>query len=266
MMKDDIQNTQDDNAKLAAADFRTALVLLAITLFLFFETLTYPMSGDYAGVESQWYVSPALFPLVILSCLLLCSLILLVKSLRAQGYKAFFSVSVWFGNHLEKRIRDRWLVILLLIVYVYGLIPSVDFYLASVVFLLSLTSRFYYEIKQSFLVITSTNVGLMLALYFIKMHWLMAEEVTYLSINQAENVIFWSDCCAVFFISILLLKNIFNPCTSDTRKLITNSVVTLMVPLVLVMVFSYLLFVPMPVEYGSVVSMLDNLIYEVLVL
>ena len=54
---------------LARANFKVGLVLLIICAVFFVHTLSFPMTGSYGGVENQWYVSPALFPLILLSAL-----------------------------------------------------------------------------------------------------------------------------------------------------------------------------------------------------
>lgn len=266
MMNEDVQETQHSQVKSAAADFKVAIVLLLVSLFLILETMNYPMSGDYAGVESQWYVSPALFPLIVLTCFMLCGFVLLAKAIGQQGYQGFFSFSGWLGDPQEKRVRDRWLVIFLLAIYVYCYIPSIDFYLATTVFLLSLTARFYYETRNSLVLISGVNLLLFSLLLVIKTQWLALDEISYFSINQDEEVIFWSDSCAAIVISLLLLTHIVMPSKADKRKAVINTLIVLFVPLVLILIFSYLLFVPMPVEYGSVVSLLDHLVYEVLAL
>lgn len=266
MMTNNHSEADNSTLKSASTDFKVALVLLIASFFLVLETLTYPMSGDYAGVESQWYVSPALFPLVILLCLTLCALVLMYRAITQQGYRQFLSFSAWLGDFQEKRIRDRWYIIFLLAVYVYVYVPSVDFYLATVMFLMSLTTRFYYPTRNSLSVLLATNTLLLALIYMIKMHWFGSDELTFWAINQDDDVIFWSDSMTAAMITALLLLNFIRPKALLWSKAVTNALVVLIVPLVLIIIFNYLLFVPMPVEYGSVVSVLDYLVYEVLAL
>ena len=70
-----VQNDSEPESPLQAAqsDFKVSLVLLVIGLALFIHTLNFPMSGSYGGVENQWFISPALFPLMVCFLLVVCT-------------------------------------------------------------------------------------------------------------------------------------------------------------------------------------------------
>ncbi|MGJ8681087.1 hypothetical protein [Paraglaciecola sp.] len=243
-------------------DFKFVVVLLVLLAYILKLTLSFPMSGSYGGVENQWYVSPALFPLILLSALFLCCISLLVSSVKQQGSQHFFSLSHWFGNRAEQEVRDRWLIIGLLVIYVYVLIPATDFYLATTVFLSSLTAIFYLQLKQARQTVIAANMLLMATLITVRTTLNEDPSLTILDINDLESSILYCDLSSALTLILLTLWQIIAGVKIDKTKVIYNLIAVLVVPLILIMIFSFLLYVPMPVEYGNVINFLNWLIYE----
>ncbi|KZN13984.1 tripartite tricarboxylate transporter TctB family protein [Marinomonas sp. TW1] len=124
---------------LRRSDMKTALVLMGISAFAMIESLNFPLTGNYAGVQNVWYVSPALFPIIIFSVLFLCGLVMLIKSIifikkNALTATAKESTASWW----------RFFVLVSLIAgQVYGFVPLVDFALSSFIFLFVFIFAFY---------------------------------------------------------------------------------------------------------------------------
>ena len=74
--------------RLRKHDFWTSLVLLALASGMAWEATGYPMTDSYGGVRNVWYVSPALFPLLVAAGLFLLSLLLLINSVLSGGARA----------------------------------------------------------------------------------------------------------------------------------------------------------------------------------
>lgn len=77
-----------DKDNLRKADFKTGVFL--ITFCLWFLPVTFlfmPFKETYGGVENVWYVSPWIFPAVILTLLLLLSGTLTVNAILRQGMR-----------------------------------------------------------------------------------------------------------------------------------------------------------------------------------
>ncbi|RDV29143.1 tripartite tricarboxylate transporter TctB family protein [Alteromonas aestuariivivens] len=248
----------------AQQDFKVALVLLAVAVALLVHTLGFPMSGSYGGVDNQWFVSPALFPLLVCGLLVICSGMLLYKATRKQGFRGFGELRGWLGDWRNERIKDRWYVIGLLLVYVYVYIPSTDFYLASVVFLLSLTSRFYYPMVNGLSRSSTLHLVLALCLIAVKLNVNVSEDTHWLSINYDEDAIRYSDLSMLMALMCLLTLSVCFPQNKDRKRAVIQVLVVLLVPLLLVCTFNFLLYVPMPVEYGTVSDFLNYLVYDVL--
>lgn len=243
-------------------DFKFALIMMLLLVWLISVTLSFPMSGSYGGVENQWYVSPALFPLFLLGALFICVSALLISTMKQKGYQDFFSLQHWIGDKTDQAVVDKWLIIGLLVIYVYVLIPSTDFYLATTVFVSSLTSIFYLQINHARKWILALNSSLILVLVLIRLHFQQEQDLSLLDINSLENSILYCDIATTLALAILLSLKVGLGFKKDKSKLIYSLIAALLVPLILILLFSFLLYVPMPVEYGTVINMLNWLIYE----
>jgi len=79
-----------DTDNLRKADFKTGIMLIAFCLWFLSITFVFmPFKETYGGVENVWYVSPWIFPAVVLTLLLLLSVILTVNAVLRQGYRDF---------------------------------------------------------------------------------------------------------------------------------------------------------------------------------
>jgi hypothetical protein len=129
---------------LRKADFWSSLVLIAVSGAMLLQTLTFPLRGTYAGVRNAWYVSPALFPLIVSTMLILLGLGLLARSVRSGGAAA--ALDDLRHSPAKRFIRASaafWIVGGAIGAYVYGFIPYVDFVAATALFLFCFTSGFH---------------------------------------------------------------------------------------------------------------------------
>ncbi len=73
--------------RLRRADFKTGIILVAACLWLMGVTFAFmPFRETYGGVENAWYVSPWIFPAVVLTLLLVVSLVLTVNAALRGGH------------------------------------------------------------------------------------------------------------------------------------------------------------------------------------
>ena len=70
---------------LRKADVVTAIVLIALGAAVVVGASQMPMRGTYGGVVSTWYVSPAVFPLIVGGGLIVLAAIILVRAIREGG-------------------------------------------------------------------------------------------------------------------------------------------------------------------------------------
>ncbi|WP_146620133.1 hypothetical protein [Acuticoccus sediminis] len=122
-------------ASLRKADVWTGLVLAVVAAAMVAKALTFPLAGTYAGVKNAWYVSPALFPLMVGGMLFALSAGLVARALR--DYRALRPDGHIFGVSLAVAGgRDAVLIAGLLAAYIVGLVPRTDFVVATALFLL----------------------------------------------------------------------------------------------------------------------------------
>ncbi|MBL6946048.1 MAG: hypothetical protein ISR47_05380 [Rhodospirillales bacterium] len=88
---------------LRRADFKTGLMLIAFCVWFLAITFAFmPFRETYAGVENVWYVSPWIFPSVVLTLLLILSVVLTVNAILRGAYRDVFEVPG--GNIMNLRL------------------------------------------------------------------------------------------------------------------------------------------------------------------
>ena len=134
---------EEEKAVLRARDFWGGLVLMALSVFFLWRTFDIPLfGGNRAGVSSaSWYNSAAIVPLGIFSALLTLSVVLLAISIRAGGAQRALS-AVGIGWNRAEAVRFT-AIGLILFFYVAGLVPRVDFIIASGLLITALTYGFH---------------------------------------------------------------------------------------------------------------------------
>lgn len=127
----------DDHAlaRLRKADAWTGLVLAAVAVAMVGEALTFPLEGTYAGVRNAWYVSPALFPLIVGGALFCLSLGLLARAVKDVRRLRPGERVLGVDPRALSGGGDAVLIALLLAAYIVGLVPRVDFPIATALFL-----------------------------------------------------------------------------------------------------------------------------------
>jgi len=133
----------DETLVMRTRDFWAAIVLITASVFFLWKTLDIPLWGENrAGVSgSDWYNSAAIVPLFIFGGLLAWSFVLLAISIRSGGAENALSA---LGIGWEKSEAYRASTIgLILLAYVVGLVPRVDFVLCSGLLITALTYGYY---------------------------------------------------------------------------------------------------------------------------
>ncbi|GJL82370.1 MAG: hypothetical protein DHS20C01_20040 [marine bacterium B5-7] len=246
---------QTDQIKgLRRKDFWTALVLIGLSLAMLMEVSGYPITDSYGGVQNVWYVSPALFPLLVSLALLLLSLVLLTKSiisggareaLRRLGSANKSNLSVE-ASQAESRTRVRfWTILTVLVCYVYGLVPAMDFIVASVLFLNVFIGNFYLEIDRPL------NLPILI---------LVAMAV----VGLAQTLGWLPDQGDLFdwlgLVMILVIAGYFFSRSGERFKVARVFTVSLITVLLVAPLFRFVLLVPLPHE-GLVIGWMDSVRY-----
>ena len=154
-----------DVEKLRKADVFSGLLVIVLGLFIIFQALQMPMKDSYGGVQNVWYVSPALFPLLVGGTLILLGILLMRTALRTIGVAGVTSVlsfltSSRFLSFLKERETIRFYgIVLNLLLFVFIMIPRVDFFIAATTFLFIFFSMFYCLDERHLPIIISLLLG-----------------------------------------------------------------------------------------------------------
>ncbi|MEZ5581797.1 MAG: tripartite tricarboxylate transporter TctB family protein [Candidatus Competibacteraceae bacterium] len=132
----------NQTSHLRRLDFRTGIILALLAVGLIWEATSYPMSDSFGGVQNVWYVSPALFPLIVGGLLMLLSLALVANAVAYHGWPDVLwekhKTASWFDEGNQRFLA----IVVLFATYVYAFIPTVDFYIGTAFFYLPLSPRF----------------------------------------------------------------------------------------------------------------------------
>lgn len=130
-------------ARMRARDFWSALVLAAVALFFLWQSQDIPLAGHRgAGVTSAgWYTSAAVVPLGIFGALLVLALVLLAISIQSGAARQALSAT-GLGWQSQEAARIGALSLILL-AYIVGLVPRVDFILSSALLITALICGFH---------------------------------------------------------------------------------------------------------------------------
>lgn len=133
----------DTTTTLRARDFWASLLLIVVSLFFLWKTSSIPLFGaNRAGVSgADWYNSAAIVPFAIFTGILCLSIALLINAIRSGGAAVALS-SVGIGWDATEAFRFATLAVIIP-VYVVGLVPRVDFIVASGLLITALIFGFY---------------------------------------------------------------------------------------------------------------------------
>ncbi len=262
-----------DKDAMRKRDFLTSLVLIGISIGILVGASRMPMKGNYGGVQNVWYVSPALMPLIIGAGLLILSTVLLINSIISNGAKqAIGDIKAFLKNTEFSPIipmnQDQGspesvarfatyrvlMVVLEFFILIFLLIPRVDFLISLIFFLMGIMGMFYLDRMVVFL-----KVGVFLAISTLALCIIMWSGLATLLVGAFE---FTLDIL-VFFLTLatylIMHKEVGNdPMLKKKLKIVT--LLSILVPLLVTVVFRYFLLVPMPVE-GLFFDRICNSIY-----
>lgn len=251
-----------DKTSLRRADFWTSILLFALGVAMIGGATTFPMTDSYGGVQNVWYVSPALFPLLVAVALVLLSVVLFVNAIVSGGAHQALAGLVQKAGRIQERDFRLIAIVALIAAYVYGLIPRMDFFVATVLFLQAFVVAFYVDRP----VLAKVHVVAFCAIALI-MGALAALGVTH---TRGSDTALLIDVAAIAVFAVLAAYSyavviIGREHPDDRRRLKIALTISVAVPLVLCPTFKYLLLVPLPVE-GIVIEAMDHLSYALRVL
>ena len=246
-----------DKASLRKADFWTSILLFALGVAMIGGAMTFPMKDSYGGVQNVWYVSPALFPLLVAVALVLLSVVLFVNAIVTGGARRALAGLGRAGGRIEERDFRLIAIVALIAAYVYGLIPRMDFFVATMLFLQAFVVAFYVDRPS----LRRVHVAAFCAIS-VAMCALAALGVTHtrgsdtaLLIDVAGMAVFATLAAYTYAVVVIGRES-----PEHRRRFRIALTISVVVPLVLCPIFKYLLLVPLPVE-GIAIEAMDHLSY-----
>ena len=249
-----------EREKLRKADFFSGGVVLAVGLFIISQGVQMPMKDSWGGVQNVWFVSPALFPLFVGAMLCLLGALLMRTAVRSVGAEGLREVFQFIGSSrlmefLKTGESARFYgIVLNLFVYVYLMVPRIDFFLASVFFLLTFFFMYYcggHDAMMRFLWLLLGWAALLLLLIAV-------------AADQGVSAVLVAplDWLAVVALVVLVAVAVhtFRDEEESRRKLRTSLLLGITGPLLIGVIFKFLLLVPLPRE-GIVVWLLELIWY-----
>lgn len=234
--------------------------MFLLGLLIVSQAFKMPMKDSYAGVQNVWYVSPALFPLFIGGMITLLGFLLIRTAIKSVGKAGIEEVinylkSPEFIKFLKLPETVRFYgIVLTLFVFVFMLVPRIDFFLAAILFLLIFFFMFYCGTDEDLprLIFMICAGALVLGIYLY----------TGLAGTIDEIIPFSADF--VVLVSIFLLIFYYYKKVKNNPELIKKFKLSLLIgflaPFTICIIFKYFLLVPMPYE-GVVVNLLDAIWY-----
>jgi hypothetical protein len=236
-----------EKTKLRGADIITGTLLILFGIGELIETFKMPMKDSFGGVMNVWYVSPALFPMIIGGGIILLALNILVHGMKNGGGAA---LKVLFAERKQAGISEagyRFIAILLpLFSLVYMNLARIDFFLCIALFLSFTITVFYIDDMELMKKLTFFYLIQMAVLLFLFLF----------KIDSKLNALFpYSiDVVALVLLAVLIIR-MFRALSGNTayrRKFRHSMIMSFLIPLLLVPAFRFLLRVPLPHEGGIV--------------
>ncbi|TBR42783.1 hypothetical protein CBF23_006290 [Marinomonas agarivorans] len=233
---------------LRRADIKTAVILIFVAALMIVESLNFPLTDSYAGVQNAWYVSPALFPILIGSLLLLCGAILLLKAVVFVKSNAEVATA--------KETKASWwrfaLLVSLIAGQIFGWVPLVDFALAAFIFLFLFIFAFHSDNAvfqgRIFKIWTATSILLILISLFAEL---------------SEETRFYVDILVLVYMAVMVWLARSWAQKSDQLNVWKISWKTaLVVTIVICPLFRLGMLVPLPTE-GIVIERMVDMKYVV---
>ena len=246
--------------KLRKADIFSGSVILVFGLWIIGQSLKMPMKDSWGGVQNVWFVSPAIFPLLVGAVITVLGGALVRTALRQVGWNGLVQVLRWLGSpalvgFLKSGANARFFAMaVLLFSLVYLNIPRIDFFLCAVLFLLVFITMFHFDdeaLLKKMLWFYGVGVLLMAGYFIFGLNAVLESRVS-----------FPGDWLTVVFITAYgaFTWRLARPVPALRRKYKTSLVLALATPFIVGAIFKYLLLVPMPTE-GLVVTAMDAVRY-----
>jgi len=249
-----------EKEKLRKADIFSGGVMVLFGLWIVRQALKMPMKDSWGGVQNVWFVSPALFPLMVGATIAILGVLLVRTALKSVGQDGLLNVLGWLSSPaLAQYLKTAEVVrfyamAVLFFSFIFLNLPRIDFFLCSVLFLAAFISMFYFDddgLLQKLLIFYIGGTVVSLGYFILDLP------------GKIEPLLpYPNDWFTIAFILIYLAYawHLVRRIPALRKKYRTGLILSVVPPFVICPIFKYFLLVPMPSE-GLVVAVLDALWY-----
>lgn len=247
---------EDKKNWLRGVDFYCGIGIMIFGAFVVLEGFGMPLRDSLGGVQNVWYVSPALSPIFVGVGLILLGALLSAIGLSEAGAGEIRRVlcAAMAADTLFSLPVQRFMAAAAIpVMYIYVLIPRVDFCIASVLFLWSYMMLFYLVDAEGFRRIRlAFSLGMVL-----------------LSAAVIVTEIFWSEAMplagdlltATCTTSFVLFARKISLRHGSGAAFWRTLAICIAVTTILAVCFRFFLLVPLPTE-GTVIEFMDRIRYN----
>lgn len=248
-----------DKDKLRKADLFSGGIIFLLGLYIVSESLQMPMKDSWGGVQNVWYVSPAIFPLFVGAMIALLGAFLVRVAFKSVGLKGLTDVtSFLFSSQMTLFLKQAqnlrfYAILTLLISFVFIMIPRIDFFLAAILFLIAFIPMFYLDDDGLLKKMLLFYLGQMILLGLFFMTGL---DTVFIFMGFPGDILVLVFIVTFTFFAFSLVRND----VPKKKKFKTCMILALVTPVLIGLIFKYLLMVPMPFE-GMFVALTDAVWY-----
>ncbi len=251
----------DKNKNMRGADIVISILFLILGIFILIGAFQMPLKDSYGGVDSVWYVSPALMPIIIGIAIILLAVAILLYAVKQGGWELLKA------NYIERKkdpiLNESTIRMLATLIPLFSLVfvhlRMLDFCIAVALYLTYTISVFYFE---DFKILKDS-----LGFYSILMVINLLVRITGLNTMLDNLFVFTTDILAVIELIILILYIRKKVNASDLKDTLIKKYhqalgVSLITPIVIAAVFRFALRIPMPKE-GFIMNFMYLIYYAI---
>jgi hypothetical protein len=247
-----------EKTRLRGLDIITSVIFFLLAVYIIVGATGMPLKDSYAGVDSVWYVSPALMPFIVGTAMFLLSLAIFLHARKEGGFAALKEILE--GRKKAKFLSDANIryagVLVPLAAMVYINITRIDFFITVILFLVFTISVFHLD--------DTIIMRKMVFLYTAEMGFLLFLAVFGLDLQLKKLFAFSMDFLAIAMIIsivIVLVSLVKKSAKQDYQKKLKQALwMSFMTPVFMVPLFRFVLRVPLPSE-GLVVNAMSYVYY-----
>jgi hypothetical protein len=255
-------DTNDNNKHMRGADVVIGIIFIILGVLILIGSFQMPLTDSYGGVESVWYVSPALMPIIIGVVMIMLAVTITIYGIKQGGLEILKENRI--ARKAQPFFNDETLRFLAVLVPLMGLVyldlRMIDFCIAVALYLSFTIGVFHFNKPE---VLKDT-----LKLYSLLMVINLIFRVFNLNVMLDGIFIWFTDILALIELVVLYVymkKQLKKQ--DDYESVLKHKYqqmmrVSLITPLTIAIIFRFALRVPMPKE-GFIMNFMYLIYYAI---